>query len=66
MLFIKELMSFQADVVLQKMLVMLQQPHKVGMKTIYDKYSSKVGNLFFGPYLDFRCARFCGLHSANE
>jgi len=29
----------KADVVLQKMLVMLQQPHKESMKTIHAKYS---------------------------
>jgi len=32
----------KADVVLQKMLVMLQQPHKESMKTIHAKYSHKV------------------------
>merc|ERR1711970_375268 len=31
----------KADVVLQKMLVMLQQPHKESMKTIHAKYSHK-------------------------
>ena len=41
-LLIKELMSCQAEVVLQKMLVMLQQPHKESMKTIHAKYSHKV------------------------
>ena len=61
-----EAYCFQAEVLAQQLLVMLQQPHKEGMKTIYDKYSSKVGNLFFGPYIDFRCARFCRLHSASE
>jgi len=32
----------KAEVVLQKMLVMLQQPHKESMKTIHAKYSHKV------------------------
>ena len=31
----------KAEVLAQQLLVMLQQPHKEGMKTIYDKYSSK-------------------------
>ena len=33
---------FQAEPIVQKMLVMLQQPQKESMKTIHAKYSHKV------------------------